>query len=197
MLMSKGFYLKNNVTLSDYDIGNRSILKLVPPESINIFIQTLYTTGEVLSLSVSPHDTIHDLKSKISKKEGIAQDKQILSFSSEFLRDEVQVCSYSIVNGSVLELSRPCDMELSIDTGKGLKKIKVEGTDTIRVVLRRIESEEKNYCRQYLKLHGRILKMDRTVSEYGLQIESLLQTGLRSNRDKILSLPGMNYLSRL
>ena len=133
-LMLDGSYLNKNLTLSDCNIDSESTLMLVPPEPIKISIQTLFTTGKVIPLTVNSLDSICDIKSMIKERENIAVDKQILSLSHEILKDECQVCSYSIVNDSVLELRRPTDMEICVSIKGEVKKIGVEETDTIRVV---------------------------------------------------------------
>ena len=70
--------------------------------STQIFVKTL--TGDTITVWVHSSDTIDVIKNIIQCKEGVSLDQQQLSFAGRQLKDKRTVHSYSIGEGSTLQL---------------------------------------------------------------------------------------------
>lgn len=86
-------------TLKDYDIKHKSVLELHPMQ-----IKVRTPEGEVIPFTVTPDDTIEDVKEKIAEKTGIPVPNQMLNFDGEELDDKPTLDDYNIKHGDTLDL---------------------------------------------------------------------------------------------
>ena len=179
-LMFESCYLDKSLTLSKYHIENGSTLLLVPPGSISVYVQTLYSTGQVIPLTVHPHDSILDIKSMIQESEGFAPDQQYLTFAGELLKDECKIFDYSIINKSTLDLMlhRPSNMDIFITSNLNDKIVSIlsDPNDTIRTVKLKIHRKENipSFYRLELELEDKPLDDNHTLSKYNIQKDCTL-----------------------
>ncbi|KAI8909748.1 ubiquitin-related domain-containing protein [Gorgonomyces haynaldii] len=88
------------------DITKSSPIALLKPRNfprrLNINVGTL--TGRTFQLSVMSTDTIAEIKSRIQDEEGISAETQILVFREQELKDNAQLFSLGVQDGSTIQL---------------------------------------------------------------------------------------------
>ena len=103
----------------------------------------------MIALSVTPDDSILNVKRKIMDEVGIPIDQQRLTFEGEILEDNCSLSDYIILKDSTLQLiPMPCGshMQIHVETLTGNPKtrlaLKVVPEDTIETVKKKIEKEK-------------------------------------------------------
>ena len=168
--------LKDDLTLSDYNIQKESTLHIVLRGGMQIFVKNL--TNKTIVLCVEPSDTIENVKEKIQDKEGIPSDQQRLIFAGEQLEDDRTLSDYNIQRESTLHLVVRLrgGMQIFVKTltGKTIT-LEVEPSDTIESVKAKIQDKEGiPPDQQRLVFAGKQLEDGRTLSDHNIQKESTL-----------------------
>ena len=103
-LTRNGEELKNNHTLSYYNINKRSILTLI--SDFEIFVTTTTGKPKIITLKVNGSCTIKALKATIADKRGILHDHEQLwlYYAGRKLADELSLDDCGILIGSELSM---------------------------------------------------------------------------------------------
>ena len=101
-VLFNGQLLKDDRTLSDYNIANENNLDLVENRTIQIFVKI--SGGDTISLGATLTTPIASLKDMISEKVGIAKAEQRLCYGAKQLEDPRTLIEYNIYEESTLDL---------------------------------------------------------------------------------------------
>ena len=142
-LYLKNELLKNNETLSNYNIKSNEILRLYIVNNLIIFIQPLF--GRKITLESKISDTVSNIKKEIENKENIKMKFQILKYKNIILNDIKTLGEYNIENNSIIELSlNNCELKIikiyiALLSGRRFCLNAIYGLETIRNIKEKIE----------------------------------------------------------
>lgn len=110
--------------------------------SMQIFVKTL--TGKHITLEVEPENKIKTVKDKIYDKEGILQERQILTFAGLELEDEKTLKDYSIQKDSTLHLS----LKIGSLLGSGTENnpYQITSANELFLFATKVNSGQSNIC---------------------------------------------------
>ena len=148
LLRFAGKQLKDDFTLSDYNIQKGSTLFLISRRRWQIFVKT--PTEKTITVETDPSDTIKSVKAKIQDKEKILAYHQLLRFAGKKLENDFTLSDYNIQKESTLFLyvqlfQGPCDdtVQIFVQTPPGKTiTLNVESNHSIKVLKSLIEDKE-------------------------------------------------------
>ena len=186
-LFFAGKALEDGYTLSDYKVDWGSILYVLPPHTMVIFVKTV--TGEAIPLGVMPSDTIQSVKAKLQYNSLARQflDGGGLFFRGKQLEDEGTLSDYDIQENSTLRLVRVMASLSNTVSGVYVKTLtgktftlEVEPSDSVWEVKEVIQDKEGiPPDEQRLMFFGLQLEDEYTMSDYNIQKDSCLNFVLR------------------
>ena len=182
-LIFAGEDLKDDWTVADFKIDDKSAIVLVlrMKNEYQIFVKT--PTGKTITIEVLSTDTIHAVKDKIQAKEGIPANQQILKLLGRQLKDDLPLSNYNIHKESTLQLhirpAGPRTLYVKTLTGRTIILEEVSGLCTIREIKTAIQETEGIPVISQRLIYGGNLENDRTVTDYNIQNESTIHLVLR------------------
>ena len=176
-----GRELKDNRTLSDYNIKKESILLLVlrlrgggGGGGAQIFVESLITGKTITLVMTDLKSSIIRVKQMIQDKEGIPLVQQHLIFAGELLEDSRTLSDYCIVDFNTLQLVRTLIFIKPLNDGKYILH-DVNLTDTIKIVKQKIQDKEGTPPEQQsLTYSGRKLEDRHRLCDYGIDDQSTI-----------------------
>ena len=164
--------LKDDRTVSDYNIQNKSTLNLkVPAEQMDRLEVTILTEGRigVTTLVLKPKDTIGSVKDEIHAKTKISPHQQVLKFNDKQLDDVHSLNYYGIENKSNLFLCVSVEILVRMTTGTDVM-LSLFKSNTIKDVKERIQLSEDIPCgMQRLYFRYQLLRDNYPLSYYNIK----------------------------
>ena len=154
-------------------------------------------SGKIISIATDPLDTIESLKCKIQDKEGILPDQQRLIFSEQQLEDKYTLIDYKIHEESTLKIMILSQILIRMVSDK-IITLYVHTSDTVETVKKMIHNKENILPHQQtLKFAGKLLEHGKRLSDYNIQINSILNLSLHNNIDDSTSVIFIKTLAGL
>lgn len=147
--------------------------------------------GWTTTLEVEVSDTLRNVKAQIEDKKGVLSSRQCLTAAGEALEDSRSLLHYGIASDSTLDLVLADVIHVFVQllSGKTVA-LDAEAGDTISSVKVRLQMQESlPVDHQHLIYESRELENDETLSNCGVQNESVLQLVLSIPRFEILLKP--------
>ncbi|KAA6375016.1 MAG: putative ubiquitin 2, partial [Streblomastix strix] len=149
---------------------------------------------KIVELSINSADNVQSIKNRIQQNEGIPTDKQMLFFKGKKLDDQQKLQEFNIKNNDQFyllaqdeEISQADDdnpsFNIIVKTFTYREKqvvVEMKSTDTVEELLRKIQERHEffpGYGQEqlYMVFGGRRLEYHRTLEEYDIQNESIVQ----------------------
>ena len=166
--------LKDDRTVSDYNIQNKSTVKL----SLQIYRLevTILTEGRrPVTLEVNATDSILELKRKIQDVTGVPLKKQCLSFAGIELENERTIFAYNIQNKSSINLVVKIEVYLVTPLSQEKMTLVLKPKDNIGSIKDKIYAQTKLPShRQVLKFNDEELDDVHTLKYYNIESKSKL-----------------------
>ena len=174
-----GKILKDEFTLSVYNIINKSILYLAlksRKHTMQILIKLI--SGKVITVEANPSDTIAIVKDKLECIEDIPTCQQKLLFNGKPLEDENRLSDYDIKHKSMLDLlmRKTGTISIHIKLAEKIITLTVDYSDTVENVKAMINDEEHVPPDHQMLLFDGIMLQDKyTLGDYDIIDGSTLQ----------------------
>lgn len=178
-LIFGGKQLEDERTLEDYNIQKDSTIHLVlrlRGGKMDVTIKK--KSGNIMTVSVEPSDSVSALKLKIEQWEGTKVREQRLIFAGKQMEDERALSDYNIQDGSNIYMvpRQRKDLNINVNTVTGKTfTVDADATDTIASIKQRIQSVEGIAAdQQRLVFAGEQLEDQRTLKDYNIQDNSTI-----------------------
>ena len=173
ILIFAGEELQNILTISNYNIQNKSVIDLV--ETITVYFATPFRSQERMKFELNPFDTIGGVKAKIHARTRIPLHQQVLEFNDEELRNVDTLNHYNIGDNSTIFVYVTVEIVVMYRGTKVTQRLKLFKSDTIKDVKERIQlSKDIPSDMQRLYFRGQRLIDSQTLSDLNIQNESIL-----------------------
>ena len=98
-------HLENGHTLAEYNVRQRSTLRLVSGLPGGMQVSVTLPSGKQMILDVNASDTVADLKAEIELKEGVPAHQHCLAYDDEELEDDRSLLSYDLNANTTLRMT--------------------------------------------------------------------------------------------
>ncbi|KAL5851770.1 hypothetical protein ACOSQ3_006888 [Xanthoceras sorbifolium] len=162
-LFYAGKKLEDSKTIACYDIKDKFVLELLPPQ-IQIFVKTW--SGKTVTLDVQLSDTIKDVKDKLFDKVHIPPELQNFVFAGKQLEENRDLASYNVQEHSTLHMVVAPNAKI-IPVSLYQFRAAISDSTTISDLKRMIQHEYGSPVKELLFSHV-TLENDRTLGDYHL-----------------------------
>jgi len=183
-IVYNGRKLRDDRTVSDYNIPNKSTLNLVlrvpgRHNGHNRMEVTILTEARgpvaTYTLAVRPTDSILEVKLKIRDMTGVPPQKQILNFADRELENTRIISDYNIRNDSVIYLVEKIEVCLVFSSTQERMALELSPKDTVESVKEKIHAKTKiSPYRQILQFNGEHLDDVHSLNYYNIENKSML-----------------------
>ena len=186
-LIYDGKQLRDDCTVSDYNIQDKSelCLALKLPGHFQIHVNTM--TGKTITLDVKPDDSIENIKRKIREVDGLPGADVYLVNNGKVLEDDLRLMDYHIGRNYTLH-----EMQRRRGGGSGMI-IHVKTTTTARITLHVTPQDSIKSVKEKLKqdipvhqprlfIDDKELDDDYTLSDYNVESGSVVSMFPRRKR---------------
>ncbi len=199
--------LDDDRTLADYTIESNHMLHvdLVRPELLQFTVTVQGAENGPVECEEPPSQTVGDIKTTLAQKLDVRVEEQQLFFGGSELEDERKLSECGVATGSNLHLILSSNSRSSApgegsvrEAGKAVLFVKtltgktimvdVSPTDSVLALKEQIQTKEGvDVNHQCLVCGGRVLDNTMTVSECGMQNQSMLHLVLRVPSRSVVS----------
>uniref|UniRef100_A0A0X3PS40 Polyubiquitin-B n=1 Tax=Schistocephalus solidus TaxID=70667 RepID=A0A0X3PS40_SCHSO len=169
-LIFAGKEMKNGKTIFEQGVRKDMFLQLHQDEIMQIDVKT--SNDKTIKLEVKPTDTIADVKVKLQEREGIAPEKQRLTFGGQQLKESVMLLDYGIGNNSTLHVIFNVDtiMNVFVKTFEGKTiTLHMKPNDKVEDVKKQIQNKLGIVpALQKLTFGAKELEDGKELSEYNI-----------------------------
>ena len=201
--------LDDDRTLADYTIESNHMLhvELVQPQLLRLSVTVQGSDDEPVECEELPSQTVGNFKFILAQRLSIRVDQQQLFFGGSELDDERKLSECGVSSGSHLHLILSSSNGIGVlpgpapprDTGKDVLFVKtltgktimvdVSPTDSVLALKEQIQTKEGvEVDHQCLVCGGKVLDNTMTVSECGMQNQSMLHLVLRVPSRNVLNI---------
>ena len=178
--------LEMGLRISDYNVPDRATLVVnLRNYEVMVFLKTL--TGQTIMLTVTPRDTVAQVKAKIEQQEGIPIRKQRLIFVGEQLHDDHYFLDYRIEHESAvhLVLREGDSFEIYVRAPSGRSHVfEVHPTDTVEQLKNKMRDREglPGEIQQYYH-NNELLDSELSFAESGVVAGTTLRLAVDRSRN--------------
>lgn len=177
--------LEMGLRISDYNVPDQATLVVnLRNYEVMVFLKTL--TGQTIMLTVTPRDTVAQVKAKIEQQEGIPIRKQRLIFVGEQLHDDHFFLDYRIEHESAvhLVLREGNSFELYVRAPSGRSHVfEVDPNDSVEQLKNKLREREGIPSEiQQFYFNDEVLDAGRSFTESGIVSGSTLRLAIDRGR---------------